>query len=632
MLQLQNIILEMIAKGEALKPTADRLCIEIEKRFPDIVSSILWVDEKGHLHPLSAPSLPEHYSAALEGTPIGPMVGSCGSAAYLRTPVTVTDIEHDPRWIGFRAMALAAGVRACWSSPICDNSGRVLGTFAFYYREKRGPNEAERAIVETCVHLCVIALERHERVLERERRAQSDALTDLPNQGSFNAILTSLACDEPGAWTLLLLDLDNLKIVNDTFGHRTGDALLRIVAARLASAAAPHVVFRLGGDEFAVLVRDDNPDAIEATARGILQTLAEPANCDGHLLMPSATIGAATLSNVDCEPEMVRRNADFALYHAKETNRGGFVQYFGGLTTAMMRREEAIRQAAAALASDRIDAFYQPVMRLDTRAIVGVEALCRMMTENGEVVPAAAFQEATSDARVASQLTRRMMRIVAADVRHWLELGVPFQHVGINVSSADLHSGQLLQELADAFEGQNVPLSHVILEVNEAIYLNQRNQIVARAINAMRAKGLRIALDDFGTGFASLTHLLTVPVDIIKVDQSFIHCLAPDGTSSAIVEGMIGIARKLGIKIVAEGVETEEQAHLLRKFGCTLGQGYLYSPAVSRDEATNMLLRLAQKPGDMLRSVAIENQHARPSHAGFSGVSRGMRRRKQFPR
>ncbi|HTJ01330.1 MAG TPA: GGDEF domain-containing protein [Methylovirgula sp.] len=627
MLQLQNKILEMVAKGEALKLTTDRLCIEIEKRFPDIVPSILWVDDKGILHPLSAPSLPEDYSACIEGTPIGPMLGSCGSAAYLRMPVVVTDIETDPRWVGFRAKALGAGVKACWSSPIFNDCGRVVGTFAFYYREKRGPTDEERKVVDTCVHLCAIALERHERVLERERRAHSDALTDLPNQGSFNAILTSLASDEPGAWTLLLLDLDNLKIVNDTFGHRTGDALLRMVAMRLASAAAPHVVFRLGGDEFAVLIHDDDPVVIETTARGILHALAEPANCDGHLLVPSATIGAATLSNVNCEPEMVRRNADFALYHAKETNRGGFVSYFDGLTTAMMRREDAIRQAAEALASDRIDAFYQPVMRLDTRAIVGVEALCRMMTVNGEIVPAASFQEATSDARVASQLTRRMMRIVAADVRRWLELGVPFQHVGINVSSADFHGGQLLQELAEAFEGQGVPLSHVILEVNESIYLNQRDQVVARAINAMRAKGLRIALDDFGTGFASLTHLLTVPVDIIKVDKSFIHCLAPDGPSSAIVEGMIGIARKLGIKIVAEGVETEDQAQLLRQFGCALAQGYLYSPAVSRDEATNMLLRLSQKPGDMLRSVIPDSQHARPTH-----IAPGMRRRKQFPR
>ncbi|HVX75986.1 MAG TPA: EAL domain-containing protein [Bradyrhizobium sp.] len=604
MLQLQNVILEMVAKGEPLKQTTDRLCIEIERRLPDVVCSILWVDGQGLLHPLSAQSLPKDFSASVEGVAIGPNVGSCGTAAYLRRPVAVTDIETDPRWEGISELALAAGFRACWSSPIFDSRGRVIGTFAFYYREKRGPTEAEREIVETCVHLCAIALERHERVLERERRASVDALTELPNRGSFNRALSALECNRPGAWALLLVDLDNLKIVNDTFGHRAGDALLQAVGHRLAGLAVPHAAFRIGGDEFAVLVT--GTERTEDVARRILQAMAEPVSCDGRLVVPSATIGAAAVSTGDAEAEAVRRNADFALYHAKETDRGGFVQYSAVLATSMTRRDEAIRTVAAALASGRIDAFYQPVMNLDSRAIVGVEALCRLITESGEILPAAAFREATSDARIASQLTRRMLTIVASDVRKWLDLGIPFQHVGVNVSSADFHGGQLCSELTSAFERESVPLSHVILEVTESVYLNQRDHVVPRAINAMRAKGLRIALDDFGTGFASLTHLLTVPVDAIKIDKSFIDRLAPDDASSAIVEGLIGIARKLGMRVIAEGVEAEEQAAQLRLFGCTLGQGYLFSKAVHRDVATDMLLRLAQKPADILRSAARE--------------------------
>ncbi|MGO9133646.1 MAG: putative bifunctional diguanylate cyclase/phosphodiesterase [Methylovirgula sp.] len=614
MLELQNIILEMIAKGRALKPTTDLLCVEVEKRFPDLLCSILWVDGQGLLHPLSGPSLPEEYSAAIEGLAIGPSVGSCGSAAYLRTSVAVADIETDSRWDGFKELALSFGLRACWSSPIYDSRGRVIGTFAFYYREKRGPTEAEQAVVDTCVHLCAIALERHERTLEQERRTYIDALTELPNRGSFNGILSTLCCNEPGAWTLLLLDLDNLKIVNDTFGHRAGDALLRAIAGRIAEIVAPHAAFRLGGDEFAVLIRGQSADVIEDTARRILQATAQPTSCDGHLLAPSATIGVATISPEDLEPEAVRRNADFALYHAKETNRGSFVQYSGHLTTTMMRRDEAIREVAEALASDRIDAFYQPIVRLDTRVVVGVEALCRLLKENGEIVPAAAFQEATSDVRIACQLTRRMLNIVASDVRRWLDLGIPFQHVCVNVSSADFHSGQLCTELTNAFERLNVPLAHVILEVNEAVYLNQRDHVVPRAITAMRAKGLRIALDDFGTGFASLTHLLSVPVDTIKIDKSFIHSLSSDDASSAIVEGLIGIARKLDMRIVAEGVETEDQASLLKSFGCSLAQGYLFSKAVHRSVATDMLLRLAEKPSEMLRSVIGKNLETSLEH------------------
>ena len=147
MLELQNIILEMVARGDDLKLTTDRLCAEVEGLLPDVVCSVLSVDRSGLVYPLSGPSLPEAYSAALEGFAIGPNAGSCGTAAYLRQPVTVTDIATDPRWADFKHLALPIGLRACWSSPICDSEGAVLGTFAFYYRESRGPTDAERETV-----------------------------------------------------------------------------------------------------------------------------------------------------------------------------------------------------------------------------------------------------------------------------------------------------------------------------------------------------------------------------------------------------------------------------------------------------------------------------------------------------
>lgn len=164
-LRLQNIILEMVATGESLKCTADRLCIEVERMVPGLVCSILTVDCAGLLHPLSGPSLPDFYSAALDSLPIGPNVGSCGTAACLQVPVAVIDIEHDPLWVDYKHLPLPLGLKACWSSPICGSQGRVLGTFAFYYRENRGPSETERKIVETCLPLCAIALETHERLV-----------------------------------------------------------------------------------------------------------------------------------------------------------------------------------------------------------------------------------------------------------------------------------------------------------------------------------------------------------------------------------------------------------------------------------------------------------------------------------
>jgi len=604
LLQLQNIILEMVAKGEALAATADRLCVEVENRLPGIICSILRVD-LGSLHPLSAPSLPAEFTAALEGLAIGPDVGSCGSAAFCGAAVAVTDIENDSRWTDYKSLALPLGIKACWSSPICDGQGHVLGTFAFYYFEKRGPSIQEHKVVETCVNLCAIALERHERVLERERRTYVDALTDLPNRASFNEVLSRLSCDDPGSWAFLLLDLDNLKFVNDTFGHHAGDDLLQLAAKRIAEAARPNSAFRLGGDEFAVLVKGfDAVNDLEAAAGRLRDALSQPADRDQHAILPSATIGAAVLSAADGTADVVHRNADLALYHAKETDRGGFVRHSPDLGTAMTHRVGAIREVASALAEGRIEAFYQPIFRLDTRAVVGVEALWRLINGRGEVSQGAAIQEAMKDARIASRLTRRMLTAVASDVRAWLALEGSLQHVSLNVSTADFHGGGFVEDLAEAFHREDVPLKHVILKVTEPVHMRRRDHVVARAFATMRARGVRIALDHFGTGFASLTDLLTGSVDILRIDRSLIDRLAPDDASVMVVEGLIGIASQLGIQSLAEGVETEGQAGQLRRFGCTLGQGHLFSEALPRELVTTMLLGSA-RPGHDPAATAL---------------------------
>ena len=598
MLRFQNIILEMIATGVSLDVTAERLCHEIELLLPDVACSVLRVERSGLLYPLAAPSLPAIFSELVAGTMIGPNVGSCGSAAYLGEPVIVTDIDNDPRWTGFKEHLLPAGFKACWSVPVENATGAVFGTFALYFKQKRKPNPLEEKLVSACIHLCAIALEQHDRALERERRASIDALTDLPNRSSFDTALSRLSCDEPGTWALMVVDLDNLKTINDTFGHQAGDELLQNVAQRIRVNVLPDHVFRLGGDEFAVILQEAGAVAnLDRTASHILDAVGSVTSCSGHMIQPRATIGGAALSPGDEDAETVHRHADFALYHAKETGRGGFVRYWPGIGTAIKKRIEVIQDVDCALREGRIEAYYQPVIRLDTREISGMEALCRLRTPEGNIVSAGAFHQATTDVDVAAKLTQGMLALVAADLRSWLDRGIPFQHVGINISSADFHSGTLYDRIEAAFGRENVPLKHVVLEVTESVYLGQNDPVVAQEIKSLRAHGLRIALDDFGTGFASLTHLLTVPVDIIKIDKSFVSQLRLDNRSIAIIEGLLDIARKLDIRVVAEGIETEDQAYLLGQIGCKLGQGYLYSPAVAPAPATELLLNHAQRSG-----------------------------------
>lgn len=600
---VQNIILRMVAQGEDLEETLTKLCDEVERLLPGSRASILTLDKNGKLHTCAAPSLPESYSEALDGLTIGPMAGSCGSAAFFKEVITVADIETDPRWSSFKALALPIGLRACFSTPVFGSNGAVLGTFALYFSEPRPPTPFEQSIVEGCLPLCLIALERNERLLEHRRLAFTDVLTGLPNRAKFNEVLATQLKNK--ALSLLLIDIDNLKVVNDTFGHAAGDELIATVAARLAASIEPPNVYRLGGDEFAVLLKDSDRPTIERLIGRIIDAISQPVICEGHSLICTVTAGIATTDG-SIYMDAIRRNADIALYHAKETNRGSFVIYDESISTAISKRLDAIQQVANALKENRLEAWYQPIVRLDTEEIIGVEALARIRSHDGAIIAAGEFHEATKDAQVAAALTRRMIACIARDVGSWLKRGVPFQHIGINLSAADFTCSDIPQSLIAAFERENVPLHHAILEVTESVYLGERNHRAAAKIASLRRAGLKVALDDFGTGFASLTHLISVPVDVIKIDKCFVDRLGPGDVGTGIVEGILHIAKRLGIRVVAEGIETRHQAQSLLKRGCILGQGYLYAKPAPPEKVLEMLLEQAQHVAERPQS---QSQH-----------------------
>jgi diguanylate cyclase (GGDEF)-like protein len=598
LLRLQTEILETVACGEPLVAVADLLCRRAEVLAPGVICSVLTVDADGVLHPLAAPSLPLAYSSALDDLPCGPMAGSCGTAAFRNEPVIVTDIATDPLWDDYRALAQPLGLRACWSTPICDRDGRVVGTFAFYYRTSRGPDELERSIVQTCVRLCAIAIE-HEEVRQRNYRlAYFDALTGLPNRGHFNEIL-SRAITERESFGLLLVDIDHLKLVNDTVGHIFGDMLIRTVAERIAGCHPSLTACRLGGDEFAVLVADCETHAgLEEAATHMLASVRGLIQAGEQTIDPHITVGGALFGPDGLDGASLSQNADFALYHAKETRRGGYVRFTPGLRTSMVERANVVRAVDHALAERRIIAHYQPIVRLDTAEVVGLEALARMRMPDGRIATAGEFHAALADPRVAWHLTGQMLTQIAADIRHWLDLGIDFQHVGINVTSGDFQRGDLERRIVETFERSGVSLKHVVLEVNESVYMGGNDQMVPRAVKALRERGLLVALDDFGTGFASLTHLLSFPVDIIKIDRSFVARLGSDPACDVVVGSIIDIAHKLDMRLVAEGIETPEQARILSQLSCTMGQGYLYARPCGMEDATRLLTLFAQKAGE----------------------------------
>ena len=257
--QLQKEILEAVATGWPLSRILTLLCQRAEALSPNAICSVLRVDAEANcLRPLAGPSLPDEVVEATDRVPIGPNVGSCGTAAYRGEPVEVTDIATDPLWKNYRDLFLPYGLRACWSSPIKGRDGKVLGTFAFYYREPRGPDMLDRQIVAACVNLCAIALDHDGAQSRILKLAYRDPQTDLPNRAAFQQrareILANLPTSGGKSLAVHYIDLDDFKGVNDTLGHAVGDQLLSAVAARLRTVCQNgEFVARLGGDEFAVL-------------------------------------------------------------------------------------------------------------------------------------------------------------------------------------------------------------------------------------------------------------------------------------------------------------------------------------------------------------------------------------------
>ena len=586
---LQNQILGAIAHGVSFEYIADMLCRKAEELSGDSVCTVLAIEADGRLRTVAAPSLPKHYCDAIDTLSIGPTVGSCGTAAYRAQPVQVTDIATDPLWAAYKQLALPLGLRACWSMPIVRCDGSVAATFAFYSRQSRPATEVEHAVVFTCMHLCKVAIAYGEMLKRNFDLSHFDQLTGLPNRRRFEETYAALV-EADAVFGLLMVDVDHLKMVNDTFGHAIGDSLIAEISHRLSALAGGAAAYRIGGDEFAVILgRCREREALKCLAGQILDAMALPFESQGHSLLPSVSIGGVVHGSNDDDPADSRQNADLALYHAKETARGGFVFFEPSLRTAMMRRLETIRSVRDALDDGRIFNYYQPVVRIDEGKIADLEVLVRMRAVDGTIVPAGEFLEAFSDRRLAVALTHRVAGQAATDMAAWLAAGIAPERIAINLSGADFAEGEIDRQIPMIFESHGVPFERITLEITETVVIEGGACRIGRAIKSLHDRGFSIALDDFGTGYASLTHLMMLPVDAIKIDKSFIARLSACGAGEAIVEALIGIAERIGLRVIAEGIESDLQARRLIQYGCEYGQGYYFAPPADAERTTWLL-------------------------------------------
>jgi len=396
-----------------------------------------------------------------------------------------------------------------------------------------------------------------------------------------------------GKIAVLLLDVDDFKQVNDTAGHDAGDALLRAVAARLLASVRPNdVVARLGGDEFAVMLTGlhGEQDLLSILAR-MMAKLGEPFAHSGRSIVCKASIGASLFPDHAEQIQELMKCADIALYEAKARGRGRACTFEPSMLAAWEEEAGMISSAREAIASEELVPFYQPKVNLTSGEIVGFEALLRWVRPDGEIVMPAAISAAFESPDLAQAISGLMIGGVLKDIRGWLDKGLDIGHVAINVSSADLRNESFVEQLLSSLCAAGVASSHIELEVTESVFLGRGAESVERSLRALSAAGISIALDDFGTGYASLSHLKQFPIDIIKIDQRFVRDLQDDPDDAAIVRAVLNLGYSLGIKTVAEGIETTAQADYLKMGGCHFGQGFLFSPAVPAAEVPSLFER-----------------------------------------
>lgn len=435
-----------------------------------------------------------------------------------------------------------------------------------------------------------------------EYLAHHDPLTELPNRLLYMARLEHAleqAKREQLSAAVIFIDLDHFKNINDSLGHPVGDALLIQVAERLSTQVRNEdTVARLGGDEFTVLLEQlRNPQRAGAVAAKLINSFAEPFYVEGHQLHVTASIGISLSPHDGEDVATLLRNADSAMYQAKERGRNGYQFYTAEHTTSAFERvllENSLRQA---LKLDQFEIFYQPQLDLRNERLVGAEALVRWHHPEMGLVSPDRFIPLAEETGLIVPIGEWVLQIACQQVRGWQEAGLPIDRVAVNLAGQQLRRGDLVTSVEQALDRAGLAPASLELEVTEGFIMQQAEQAI-EVLERLRQLGVTLSIDDFGTGYSSLSCLKRLPINTLKIDQSFVRDIPHDPNDEAIARAVIALAKSLQLNVVAEGIETSAQRDFMLEEDCTEGQGYLFSPPLPGHQFAEFLEQQAIKEAE----------------------------------
>jgi diguanylate cyclase (GGDEF)-like protein/PAS domain S-box-containing protein len=430
---------------------------------------------------------------------------------------------------------------------------------------------------------------------ELEFQATHDALTGLPNRGLLEDRLgqaIGYAHRGNALVAVAFIDLDRFKVINDSLGHGSGDEVLMRVARRIRGALREiDTVARQGGDEFVVVLAEQpTVESVVAVIERIIDEVAQPVTIDARELYVTCSVGIALYPNDGGDVTTLLRNADAAMFSAKERGRNSFQFYAPNMNALALERlalEGSLRRATE---REEFEVHYQPRVDIRSRKIVGMEALVRWRHAELGFVPPAKFIPVAEEANLINQIGEQVLRAACRQARYWVDLGFDALSVSVNLSARQFRQGSLVATIQSALAETGLEAERLELELTESTIMGHGAEFVAM-LGELKALGVRVAIDDFGTGYSNLSYLSRFPIDALKIDRSFVSEVATDQQHALLAKAVISLGHSLRLKVVAEGVETAEQLDFLRHHGCDEVQGYFFSKPVPPEEFERMLAR-----------------------------------------
>ena len=461
-----------------------------------------------------------------------------------------------------------------------DSSGALRG-FSKIGRDLTPRKDAEKHLVRIDKQIANLA-----------HLAEHDPLTGLPNRLLLNDRINqaiALAHRHSGKVAVLFLDLDGFKHTNDSLGHSVGDKLLRSVAKRLlACVRSPDTVSRNGGDEFIIVLQEmERPNQAAITARRVLKALADPHKVGELDLHVTASVGVSIYPDDGPDAESLIKNADTAMYQAKSSGRKTFQFFTPEMNVGAVERQSIEEDLRHALENREFALHYQPKVNLKTGAVVGAEALIRWAHPTRGPLSPGKFIPVAEETGLILPIGAWVLREACVQAKSWKDAGLRFGTMAVNVSTVQFREDEFLVDLLSVLRETGLDPRSLELEVTESVLMRNTEASVS-ILKAVRDIGIRVAVDDFGTGYSSLSYLRRFPLDSLKIDQSFLHKIHEAPDDSIIVSAIIGMGRNIGLRVIAEGVETAEELAFLRANDCDEAQGYYFSRPVPAEEFVNL--------------------------------------------